>query len=450
MFARSAGRRAVFLSLGWALTVSSAWAQDAQEPHPELPGLEPTELPQFVAFTFDDNWIVERIEWANTLFSPLNNPAGNGIANNYDGTPARTTFFSNGVYLDQDGVPEAWRASFDDGHEIANHTDGHPNGRESSFDQAAWASEMTTCSSKMTDPVSGVGPTVIRGFRTPYLGYNAATYAALDQLGFEYDSTLGSCWPSSQDGSNCLFPYTLDDGSPDAQALNAGWGEPLVASHPGLWEVPVSTLMVPPDSLAATYSFTPGLRGRIPTDMPDPSHYEPATGKLAGLDYTAFVDAGMTGPEFLATLKYTFDLRYDGNRAPMVIVGHTHVFSDAARRQALADFLAYVLAKPATRVRPVHDIVEWMRHPTSLTGQAPRPVVDGTGGSSASGGTSGSGGSDGALGGAGGDSSEPDGGLADPGCGCAVGPTSRTNPILLAGLSLGLVALTRLRRRTAG
>ncbi len=427
----------------------SAAAADRQTPAATLAGFDAEELPQFVAFTFDDNWVVDRIHWANQLYSPLVNPPGNGVANNYDGTPVRTTFFSNSVYLDQNGVPEVWRESFDDGHEIANHTDGHPNGRDGDFDEAAWAAQMSLCSDKMTDPVSGVGPTAILGFRTPYLAYNTATFEALASLGFEFDSTLGACWPDNQDGSNCLFPYTLDAGSPDASALHDKYAEPAVGNHAGLWETPVATFIVPPDSLASTYGFTPGLRGRIPTSMPDPSHYEPETGKLGGLDYTAFVDAGMTGPEFLATLKYTFDLRYNGNRAPMVVVGHTHVYSSDERKQALADFLDYVLSKPEVRVRPVRDIVEWMRHPTSLTGKGPRPVVAPSGGATGSGGTDGAatGGSSTALGGAGGDASADDGAATDGTCSCrAAGSPTLGGREAWSGVG-ALLGLWVLRRR---
>ena len=56
---------------------------------------------------------------------------------------------------------------------------------------------------------------------------------------------------------------------------------------------------------AAQYGFTPGLRQRIPTDMPAPSYYEPATGRIAGLDITLFVDAQLSANEVLATRMST-------------------------------------------------------------------------------------------------------------------------------------------------
>src|SRR5262249_9737763 len=154
------------------------------------------------------------------------------------------------------------------------------------------------------------------GFRTPYLGYNDALFTALQDLHFTYDTTLPNCFGDTEDGTNCSWPYTLDNGSPDADVLASKfskayngitWSFPKVTSHPGLWEMPPTTLIVPPDSAAATYKFTAGLRGRITANASTlgyPDIWEPSTGKIAGLDYTLLNDAQVQPDEMRAILEY--------------------------------------------------------------------------------------------------------------------------------------------------
>jgi hypothetical protein len=138
--------------------------------------------------------------------------------------------------------------------------------------------------------------------------------------------------------------------------------------------------------------------------MPEPSFYEPATGRIAPLDVTLFVDAGLSAAEVLATLKYTLDLRLQGNRAPLVFISHTHVYASsygaaakapdaAARQHAIEDFVRYALTKPVVRMRPVTDVITWMRHPEPLNGVVTAlPPSGGAGaGGAASAGTTGAG-----------------------------------------------------------
>src|SRR5262249_51214219 len=82
----------------------------------------------------------------------------------------------------------------------------------------------------------------------------------------------------------------------------------------------------------------------------------------------------------LATLKYTLDQRLAGNRAPMIFVGHTHVYEAgwngnapnvqdlAERRAILEEFINYALSKPEVRMRPVADIATWMNNPVARGG----------------------------------------------------------------------------------
>lgn len=449
----------------------SAWAvesraQDRVEPTSRLPGFEPRDLPQFVAMSFDDNFEPEGVDWATDFFATRTNGVGAGVAVNQDGAPARITYFHNGTYVD--GARDAWRRAVEAGFEVANHTFDHPDGRYDGYSAEQWETEIRDCENALVDADTGIGVTAadIVGFRTPFLAYNDATFTAVANWGLEYDSTIQACWGAQEDGSNCLFPYTLDNGSPDNAALRTQFGEPLVSSHPGLWELPVSTLIVPPDSLATKYGFTPGLRERIPTDMAGTSYYDPETGKLAPLDITLFLDAGMTPAEVLATLKHTFDLRVAGNRAPFVFVLHTHVYvqdwdgntagsTAEERRQAIEDFVDYTLENSATRVVAVEDILGWMRAPRSLDGKPADPNL-GTGGSSSSGGSSSAGGNSGtgssSTGGADGGDGADDGGEEAGGCAYASSPSSSSRSLggLFGVVALGVATvLSRRARRPA-
>ncbi len=446
------------------------------------PGLEPIDVPQFVAVTFDDNFVSGLgdvsggMTWVTTFFKPLQNLAGSGFLPTFDGAPVRTSFYDNCVYLQDDGTRKSWTIARQDGHEIANHTVNHPHG--GAFTAQKWADEIAPCTAALTNPDDGVGVSVddVRGFRSPYLEYSSELFSTLKAQGLWYDTSIQSCWGATDDGKSCAWPYTLDQGSPDAADLTAKFATPSVPATVGLWEVTPSALFVPPDDLAAQYGFDPGLRQRIPTDMPAPSFYEPATGRIAPLDITLFVDAGLSATEVLATLKYTLDLRLSGNRAPFIFISHSHVYASnygaapkapeaSVRQHALEDFIHYALTKSVVRLRPVSDIVTWMRHPAPLNGvvtAVPASGGAGAGGTASSGGVatvaSGAGGMPAGSGGATtlanvGGSTAPTDGTApsnDVVCTCTVvgaGHSTTPHPCsALTALACALVALVRRRK----
>ena len=239
----------------------------------------------------------------------------------------------------------------------------------------------------------------------------------------------------------------------------------------GLWELTPSALFVPPDALASQYGFEPGLRQRIPTNMPAPSFYEASTGRIAPLDVTLFVDASLSPAEVLATLKYTLDLRLQGNRAPLIFIGHTHVYASnygaaakapeaSARQRAIEDFVRYAQSLPVVRLRPVADILNWMQHPQPLNGVITAPVssagASGSGSAGAGAGASGSAGASGVVGSVGGTSGGAGGMSADAGsnataaekpggCGCKVVGSGHSHGFgyYAAWIALGLLALSR-------
>jgi hypothetical protein len=75
-------------------------------------------------------------------------------------------------------------------------------------------------------------------------------------------------------------------------------------------------------------------------------------------------------------MKYTLDLRLEGNRAPFMFGAHTDVYSSkytaatgstaAERQQAIEEFLAYAVSKDVVRVKSNAEILEWVRNPEPL------------------------------------------------------------------------------------
>jgi hypothetical protein len=345
-------------------------------------GLAPSQVPQLVAVTFDDNFSSEGMTWATGFYAPLVNPAGSGNAATFDGAPVRTTFYHNSLYLS--GAQASWQAAFNAGHEAGDHTVNHSQGL--TFSASQWTPEVANCRSALQ---SGLGATAaqIAGFRAPYLAYNDALYGVLASQTppFGYDTSIQSCWATGETAASCPWPYTLDSGSPDAATVVAKFGSGVaqpVGAHAGFWEVPVAALVVPPDSAAGQYGFPSGLRARVQNALAGgsaPSFYEPSSGKIAGLDITLIVDARMTRAEATATLKYSLDQHLAGNRSPFVFVAHTHVYASgygaavnvpnvADRRAILEDFVRYALQQPVVRMRPVVDLLAWVRTPVALGG----------------------------------------------------------------------------------
>jgi hypothetical protein len=330
-------------------------------------GLAPAQVPQLVAIGFDDNGVSGLpgsktsggVSWVTgQLYGTRKNP---------DGSPVHASFYLTSQYAtpeaNADGAAytlRAWQDAFAAGHELGDHTHTHPHGNQ--FSVGEWQGEMQKC----LDLVAGrVLPRAqIVGFRTPYLEYNDHTFSAAAALGFRYDCSIEDGSDADQDGASFHWPYTLDRGSP---------GSDVVKAHPGLWEMPAHPVIVPPDEACARYGVPPGLRARMKAAQ---EYFDVATGKITGADWNLWIEFGMTRAEFVATLKYTLDLRRRGNRAPMMLVGHADIYSDREdepthatleeRQAALAEFLDYALAQPEVRVVSVRDVLDYVRNPAPL------------------------------------------------------------------------------------
>lgn len=368
--------------------------------------LNPKKVPQFVSITFDDNF-------------GLANPSAKGGVKaivdfyknkkNPDGTAIQSSFFYTSIYMvdasqkvlggkpgeDHQGRNRAaWSSAFQSGQEAAVHTVNHFNGgvvqldpddccRARNWTVAQWTAEIKSCKETLSGP-AGIGAKTsdIIGFRAPYLGYNDNLFTALSDLHFSYDTSLPNCFDDDEDGKNCSWPYTLDHGSPDADVLARKFSTPAakipitfpkVANHAGLWELPPTTLIVP-------VSLRAKIEKKIP--MPYPSIYEPKTGKIAGLDYTLLMDAGLSGSEMGEVLKYNLDLHIAGNRSPLIFIAHSHLYAYSnpednpdtptatardARWKGLTDFIHYALSNPEVRIVRASDILVWIKKNKELS-----------------------------------------------------------------------------------
>ena len=330
-------------------------------------GLAPAQVPQLLAIGFDDNG-VSGLEGSGTHGGVSWVTAQLGARKNADGTPVHASFYLTSQYATPAAAPNAapeytlraWREAFAAGHELGDHTHTHPHGNQ--FSVAEWQAEMQKCLDVIAGPV--LPRAEIYGFRTPFLEYNDATFAAAAALGFRYDCSIEDGSDGDQDGGSFHWPYTLDHGSP---------GNDAVRAHPGLWEMPAHPVIVPPDDACAAYGVPPGLRARMKQAQ---DYFDVAAGKITGADWNLWFEFGMTRAEFVATLKYTLDLRRRGNRAPMMLVGHSDIYPDredeaghaslAERQAALAEFLDYAVAQPEVRVVSVKQVLDYVRNPAPL------------------------------------------------------------------------------------
>jgi hypothetical protein len=350
------------------------------------PGDLPVErVPLFVTFGFDDIGISGRagsgtsggLSFVNDLFADKRNPAGSGNPRTYDGSPARFSLYVVTRYIEsaETDVPEhlkrEWRRAVDAGHEIGLHTHRHAHG--SAFTSDEWSAEIDECvrwlgkpfdDARAADPETGIGVPrpAIFGFRTPFLESGPPLFPALRAKGILYDCSLEEGFEDRFDGSNFLWPYRVA----------AGYGgEP--AGSQELWEIPVYALIVPPDAECERYGVAPGLRQRLHSVH---DYFEPADGKITGMDWNLWVEFGMSRKEVVAVFKYSLDQRLSGNRAPFPFGVHSDIYSEQydtslstsadERRQALREILDYALFRPEVRVVTAKQLVDWMRHPAPM------------------------------------------------------------------------------------
>lgn len=395
------------------LTISSvmvtAATLDASATPPN--NLAVNNVPQLLVMGFDDNLDAGGLQWMLDFIENLKNPEGTGNKETYDGTPVRCSFYDNtrnGFDSLPDDLVVQHKRAFTMGNEIGDHTAHHwhtatdtANGLFIDAPAENWASEISLAKEDLISKGVCESKDIV-AFRTPFLEYNNALFQVLKDSGFVYDCSIeeGGQYlnDENQDGTNYFYPYTLDKGSP---GHNGGWtNDPDNPDHfevtpvPGLWELPNHLIVVPPDSLCEHYGVASGFRARVANNIvggdstADKEYYDDlkSNGKITGFDYNLWTShtengAELDSMEFLAILKYTLDLRLQGNRAPFMMGAHTQFYTakaDAeedfpkskymARRWAIESFITYALSKPEVRMVPGIKVINWMENPTGLDG----------------------------------------------------------------------------------
>lgn len=342
-------------------------------------GIPVSQTPQFVTFGWEDNGKSDGVKWANSLMAGRLNPAGSGSSYTYDGTPASSTFFEktdSGINWYSESptlIKRSWRESYLLGQEIGIHTMTHGHGDNYSISK--WRDEIDSAIDFLAQPFDpnelvaapntqngiGIPRNEILGFRAPFFEYNDYLFDVLKERGL-YDSSIEEGFEYSQDGTNFYWPYTLDNGSPGHE-VQVEWGmKNPIKPHPGLIEMPVYALIVPPELRQV-------MKARV-------SWFDEASGKISGTDYNIWVTFKMTKSEALATLKYSLDLRLQGNRAPFMLATNSELYSSTyntpsatylERREALTEFLDYVQSKPVVRVVSIKDIIKWIVEPNQIS-----------------------------------------------------------------------------------
>lgn len=341
---------------------------DNRAPSTQPPGdLAIADVPMFVMIGFDDNPDVEPMTWIIDYLAEKTNPVGSGQAATFDGSPTRVAFYSNGKYLENSAPLRALhRRAFRAGHELGNHTHNHFHGGE--FTAETWTQEMRLCREALIG--CGIPNESMIGFRTPFLEYNDHMLAVVRQMGLVYDTSIEEGIHHDEDGTNFLWPFTLDNGSPGNAYYHAPGAAKHITSHPGLWEIPLHVFMVPPDDLAVEYEIEPGLAERIQNSIKSIQGWEwsAENRKITGLDWNVLEGADRTGSEFLAILKHTLELRLKGNRAPLMVGGHTAMYpeSQPERRAAMETFIDFALSHPEVRLVTPAKLLEWLRAPVAL------------------------------------------------------------------------------------
>jgi len=282
-------------------------------------------------------------------------------------------------------VKRAWKGAILEGNEIGIHTHLHSHGSRFSIEE--WEMEIQTCidwlikpydpqeSLAEPDPTKGIGidRSNIYGFRAPYLEYNDNALQAVFDKGLLYDTSIEEGFQDDQDGKNYFWPYWLYSGNKGEKLTPLLFNRKPESNHPDLWEIPIYAVIVPPDSQCAQYGVKPGFRKKMKQVQ---DYFREDSGKISGLDWNLWIEFEMTKEEFLATLKYTLDLRLQGNRCPFIFGAHSDMYSPKynkvpnvtvdERQQALIEFIDYILTLPDARIISAKELIDWMKDPSPL------------------------------------------------------------------------------------
>jgi len=167
-------------------------------------------------------------------------------------------------------------------------------------------------------------------FRAPRLEVSSGLFWALKELGYVYDCGNEEGYEYNMDGTNYLWPYTTDNGSPNvAWQRMVGENKSNFDSLPsGVWEYPVAVLVIPQNERQGVfnnYKQIAAAEGNAPTSEDEQEFLK--NGKITGFDFNLFILNGATKEAAIATMRHSLDQRMKGGKAPMQIGCHTDYFT---------------------------------------------------------------------------------------------------------------------------
>lgn len=350
-------------------------------------GLSAEEVPQFIIIGSDDNTCAQGMNWLLDLIEGQKNPAGNNNPATFDGTPLTLSLYwnsDNSGYTYDSAQIKALHRAVAMNCEVANHTAHHRHGAELSKEE--WMQEMARVNKVLLE-AGVIRPDTPMGFRTPFLEFNKYTFAAAAEMGALYDcSTVegGSADQVSLEPGSYHWPYTMNHPIPGYPS--SWWEGQLQKNTPdyaldgsekteNLWQLPCYSFLAPHDSVLGEYGITESIRDY----MKGVVSWDPQ-GKVTGLDYNLWAPGDHGGFEMnkeqsLATLKYTLDRKYAGNRAPLTLGMHSQFYfeedkfaniTNEEQREVLAEFIAYALTKEDVRIVSAIDFFTWYKDPRAL------------------------------------------------------------------------------------
>ena len=281
-------------------------------------GMNVSDIPQFILFSFDDAVTGE----INTMYDQLFPPG----RVNPNGCPITMTMFISNNFTDYNLVRELYRR----GMEAAVHSVTHQV-PTTYWKMASWESLKFEILEQrdIISTKAGIPESKILGWRSPFLQPSGdQQYSVLRQAGFEYDSTLTVT--TDGNSSRKMWPLTLDN----------GWNLPCnvqpcpKGKYNGLWEMPIQML-----------------------------EYEKSTGCL-------YVDScrPSTVDESYKLFWDNFHSHYTTTRSPIFYTMHPAWLREEHNFQAMDWFILTMLHYyPDVYFVTYQQLLKWMRNPVPVS-----------------------------------------------------------------------------------
>ncbi|XP_064596638.1 chitin deacetylase 7-like [Liolophura sinensis] len=282
-------------------------------------GIKPGEIPQIVAFSFDDAVTAVNYPFYEQLFPESRK--------NPNGCPVTMSLFVSHNYTDYGLVRNLHQRGMEIGSHSVQHSSSYSVWTQMSRDDMLFESQE---SKRLISAGAGIPVEDIRGWRFPFLQPGGdLSFEVLQEAGYEYDSsllTLGTTGSTQQQ-----WPFTLDFGFIPTCVIPSCPQN----SHKGFWEIPV----VPISDRTGTFPCS-------------------------------YIDGCVNQPtsktEALEILMKNFYANYNGRRSPLYINLRASWLTSYFKLEAMDEFIQTILGNNDVYIVSFHKMLEWVRDPTRL------------------------------------------------------------------------------------